>query len=117
VPATASDITPPTGVLAELDAARAQIDVLEHPFYLRWRAGGLRADELELYARQYRHAVLALAQASTRAAEEAPADAAAELQAHAREEAAHVALWDRFAAATAAAVAPNGAAGDATPSP
>jgi pyrroloquinoline quinone (PQQ) biosynthesis protein C len=98
------DSRQPTGVIAALDAVRAEIDVLEHPFYLRWRAGGLSAQELELYARQYRHAVLALADASARASEEAPLGAAAELQTHADEEAAHVALWDRFAAATAQTV-------------
>jgi pyrroloquinoline quinone (PQQ) biosynthesis protein C len=100
--AVPTHITSPTALLAALDAARAEIDVLEHPFYLRWRAGELGAGELALYARQYRHAVLALARASACAAEEAPADAAGELHAHAREEAGHVALWDRFAAAASA---------------
>lgn len=95
--------TSPTHVLAALDRARAEIDVLGHSFYLRWRAGRLAPRELALYAHQYGHAVRALADASACAAEEAPGDAAAELQAHAHEEAAHVALWERFAAATAMA--------------
>jgi pyrroloquinoline-quinone synthase len=101
--AAASDTTRPTDLVAVLDRARAEIDVLEHPFYRRWRAGRLRPYELDLYARQYRHAVLALAEASERAAAEAPAGEAPALQAHAREEAGHVALWDRFAAAALAA--------------
>jgi pyrroloquinoline quinone (PQQ) biosynthesis protein C len=108
------DIRQPAGVLAALDAVRAEVDVLEHPFYLRWRAGGLSAHELGVYAQQYRQAVLALAEASARASEEAPVDAAAELRAHADEETDHVELWDRFAGATAAAARRSG---DATPLP
>jgi pyrroloquinoline quinone (PQQ) biosynthesis protein C len=94
---SASATRRPTDILAALDRARAEINVLEHPFYRRWRAGCLRPCELETYAAQYRHAVLALAEASHRAAEEAPADDAPGLRAHAQEEAGHVALWDRFA--------------------
>ena len=101
--ASTRDTRLPADLLAALDAARCEVDVLEHPFYLRWRAGRLRPYELELYAGQYRHAVLSLAEVSARTAEEAPPYAAAELQEHAREEAGHVALWDRFVAATAGA--------------
>jgi pyrroloquinoline quinone (PQQ) biosynthesis protein C len=86
-------------VLDRLDATRAAINVLEHPFYRRWSAGELSPGELSHYAGEYRHAVVALAEASALAAGEAePADAPG-LSAHAREEAAHVELWDRFAAA------------------
>jgi pyrroloquinoline-quinone synthase len=92
-------------VLARLDETRAAINVLEHPFYQRWSAGELSAGELDLYAGEYRHAVLALADASARAAECAAAqggesvEAAAHsegLRRHAEEEAAHVALWEQF---------------------
>ena len=69
-------------------------NVLDHPFYQRWSRGELSADELALYAGQYRHVVVALAQAAGGAAHAA---ASAELAAHAGEEAAHVALWDAFA--------------------
>ena len=69
-------------------------NVLDHPFYQRWSRGELTAGELALYAGQYRHAVVALAQAADGAARAA---ADAELAAHAGEEAAHVALWDAFA--------------------
>jgi pyrroloquinoline quinone (PQQ) biosynthesis protein C len=89
-------------VLAQLDRARAQIDVLEHPFYRRWSAGQLGAQELASYAAEYRHAVVALAQASACAASAAGPAHAGLLRAHAEEEAAHVALWDQFADAAAA---------------
>ncbi|MFL5827339.1 MAG: iron-containing redox enzyme family protein [Thermoleophilaceae bacterium] len=80
-----------------LEAERGRYDVLSHPFYTRWSAGELTREELALYAGQYRHAVLALAEQS-RAAAEAADDPATrtELELHAREEEAHVELWDRF---------------------
>src|SRR5918995_6836566 len=37
-------------------------NVLDHPFYVRWSRGELTATDLALYAGQYRHAVVALAQ-------------------------------------------------------
>jgi pyrroloquinoline quinone (PQQ) biosynthesis protein C len=40
---------------AELDRALAGRHLLSHPFYLRWEAGELGADELHAYAGQYRH--------------------------------------------------------------
>jgi pyrroloquinoline-quinone synthase len=101
-------------VLAKLDETRAAINVLEHPFYQRWSAGELSAAELDRYAGEYRRAVLALAHASAQAAECAVASAAtspvaashsAELSEHAEEEAAHVALWEQFERAAAAAPA------------
>jgi pyrroloquinoline-quinone synthase len=89
-------------VLARLDQARAANSILEHPFYLRWSAGELAADELSCYAGEYRHAVIALAQASTLAATMASPAHAPLLRAHAAEETAHVALWDEFARSTGA---------------
>jgi pyrroloquinoline quinone (PQQ) biosynthesis protein C len=80
-----------------LDRERAERNVLEHRFYTRWNAGELTEAELALYGAEYRHAVLALADASELAAGCAPAEHAAGLRAHAREEADHVALWDAFA--------------------
>lgn len=76
-------------VVARIEAAAARWNVLEHPFYQRWSAGELTRDELAEYAAQYRHAVVALADAAGAAGN---AD-------HAREERDHVALWDGFAAA------------------
>ncbi|MCW3029344.1 MAG: pyrroloquinoline quinone, partial [Solirubrobacterales bacterium] len=89
-------------VLARLDETRAARSILEHPFYLRWSAGELSAQELSCYAGEYRHAVVALAEASARAAAKAPPAHAPALQAHAAEEASHVALWDEFARAAGA---------------
>jgi pyrroloquinoline-quinone synthase len=83
-------------VLARLDETRDTIDVLEHPFYKRWSAGALEEAELAFYAGEYRHAVLALADVSARAAAKAPPSLREGLRRHAEEEAAHVALWDRF---------------------
>ena len=73
--------------LARIEAAARRWNVLDHPFYQRWSAGELTAGELAEYAAQYRHAVVALADAA----------AAAGNEEHAREEREHVALWDAFA--------------------
>jgi pyrroloquinoline-quinone synthase len=73
--------------LARIEAAAARWNVLEHPFYQRWSAGELTPSELAEYAAQYRHAVVALADAA----------AAAGNDEHAREEREHIALWDAFA--------------------
>jgi pyrroloquinoline-quinone synthase len=74
--------------LARIDAAARRWNVLDHPFYQRWSNGELTQGELAEYAAQYRHAVVALADAA----------AATGNQEHAREERDHVALWDAFAA-------------------
>jgi pyrroloquinoline-quinone synthase len=84
---------------SRLDDVHRRWDVLDHPFYQRWSRGELSAAELALYAGQYRHAVVALARAADSTAR---ASASLELAAHAGEEAAHVALWDAFAAAAGA---------------
>ena len=73
-------------VIAGIDAARERWNVLEHPFYTRWENGELTHDELARYAGEYRHAVVALARAARTAG------------LHAEEEAAHISLWDDFAA-------------------
>ncbi|HWF31202.1 MAG TPA: iron-containing redox enzyme family protein [Solirubrobacteraceae bacterium] len=99
-------------VLARLDEARSEINVLEHPFYQRWSAGELSPAELGLYAGEYREAVVALAQASSLAAQKAAPKHAPGLARHAAEEAQHVELWDRFASETdeRAGAAPTGGA-------
>ncbi|HEY2142287.1 MAG TPA: iron-containing redox enzyme family protein [Solirubrobacteraceae bacterium] len=85
-------------VIARLDEVRSTISVLEHPFYLRWSAGELSARELDLYSGEYRQAVVALADASARAAAQAAgSEHERGLLLHAEEEAAHVALWEEFA--------------------
>ena len=69
----------------QIAAVREAWDVLRHPFYVRWSLGELTRDELARYAGQYRHAVVALAEAAERSGAE-----------HAAEEREHVALWDDF---------------------
>lgn len=90
-------------IFDQLDALRARVNVLEHPFYQRWSAGELTAEELDFYAGEYRHAVVALAEASRRAAAKAGPEHAAGLARHAAEEQSHVELWDDFAAAVGSA--------------
>jgi pyrroloquinoline-quinone synthase len=85
-----------------LDAARMRINVLEHPFYERWNAGELEPAELGFYAGEYRHAVVALADASHLAAAKAGSRHAAALDRHAAEETSHIELWDDFARAVGA---------------
>jgi pyrroloquinoline-quinone synthase len=86
----------------ELENVRERWNVLEHPFYRRWSEGELSRQELAFYAGEYRHAVAALAEAFGHAARGAELDAGygaserAELEAHAREEAEHVPLWQEF---------------------
>ena len=79
-----------------IEEARARWNVLEHPFYERWSAGDLSREELARYSGQYRHATEAIARLSADAADAAPEDERHELRRHAKEEAAHVALWDGF---------------------
>ena len=90
-----------------IESARERWNVLEHPFYQRWSAGELTEEELARYSGQYRHAVEAIATMSQTVAEGAPERA--DLRSHAREEAAHVELWDGFVAAAGgdAAAAPT----------
>jgi pyrroloquinoline-quinone synthase len=84
-------------LLDRLDAARERWNVLRHPFYRRWSEGDLSREELAFYAGEYRHAVIALAEASEDAADRCDTSLRAELSEHAAEEREHVELWDRFA--------------------
>lgn len=77
-----------------IEAARSRWNVLEHPFYRRWSAGELSAEELSRYSGQYRHAVSAIAEVSDYVARELPGEA--DLDGHAREEREHIEVWDRF---------------------
>jgi pyrroloquinoline-quinone synthase len=92
-------------VFSRIDEARRECNVLEHPFYERWSAGELSAEELGFYAGQYRYAVIALAQASSSAAAQAGVEHRVGLERHAVEEHGHVALWDEFARAAGATTA------------
>ena len=86
-------------LLTRLDDVRRGNDVLRHSFYRRWSAGTLGREELAFYAGEYRHAVVALAAQSEAAAEHAEPALRPGLAAHAREETAHIEIWDRFAEA------------------
>jgi pyrroloquinoline-quinone synthase len=86
-------------VLARIEDARRECNVLEHPFYQRWSAGELSAQELGFYAGEYRHAVVALADASDSVAAKVDSKRRTGLERHAAEERSHIALWDEFAAA------------------
>jgi pyrroloquinoline-quinone synthase len=44
---------PNTELLAKIDAAIAEKNLLKHPFYLDWQAGKLSRESLQLYAAQY----------------------------------------------------------------
>jgi pyrroloquinoline-quinone synthase len=75
-------------LIERIDEARSRWNVLDHPFYASWERGELSREALSFYAGEYRHAVVALAQAAATGGDPA----------HAAEEAAHVGLWDGFAA-------------------
>lgn len=89
-------------LLSRLDAVRRRHDVLRHSFYQRWSAGTLEREELAFYAGEYRHVVVALAKQSEAAAADAEPVLRPGLARHAREETAHIELWDRFARAVGA---------------
>ena len=76
-------------LIDRIDEARTRWNVLDHPFYLRWERGELSREDLVYYAGEYRHAVVALADAAAVGGDSE----------HAAEEAAHIDLWDDFAAA------------------
>lgn len=79
-----------------IEQARAECNVLEHPFYQRWSAGQLTREELADYSGQYRYATEAIARMSSSIAAVAPSGERAGLEAHAEEESTHVAMWDGF---------------------
>lgn len=92
----------------ELEELHARHDVLKHPFYQRWSNGELTLNELSRYAGQYRHGVVALAEAATHASaagEQHPSRRASrQLSQHASEEVEHIELWDQFTEAVGGCV-------------
>ena len=85
-------------IFDRIERSRSRWNVLRHPFYQRWTAGELTAEELARYSGQYRYAVEAIATLSAAAAEAAPERS--ELRRHAAEELGHVRLWDGFVEAS-----------------
>jgi pyrroloquinoline-quinone synthase len=81
---------------SRFDEIAERWNVLAHPFYQRWSRGELSREELARYSGQYRHAVVALARASQKAAPSADGPLREHFERHAAEEAGHVELWDRF---------------------
>ena len=79
-----------------IEESRAQHNVLEHPFYVRWSEGELSSEELARYSGQYRHATEALAKLTADTAELAPERHRDEIELHAAEEQGHIGLWDDF---------------------
>ncbi|MDQ6781254.1 MAG: iron-containing redox enzyme family protein [Candidatus Eremiobacteraeota bacterium] len=99
---------------SQLDSICERWNLLKHPFYVAWAAGTLSRAQLRDYAAQYAHVVAAIPQWIAADGAAHPARAA-ELRAHAAEEAEHVGMWAEFAAALADGqvpahdVAPNAA--------
>jgi pyrroloquinoline-quinone synthase len=91
-------------LIERLDAARRRWNVLEHPFYRRWECGELSPKDLSAYAGEYRHAVVALAEAADKAAPLSGSE-------HSDEERAHIDLLDDFATAVGAEPRPARLAG------
>ncbi len=83
-----------TSIWQRIESSRERWDVLNHPFYQRWSAGELTADELARYSGQYRHAVEAIATMSDSVADAMPERE--DLRRHAAEERGHLRLWDGF---------------------
>ena len=103
-----------TDFFNRLEGVRARWNVLNHSFYQRWSEGTLSRDELARYAGEYRHVVVALADAAAGAARAADPKLRAQLEAHAAEEASHIPLWDGFARAVGGDPATQGGSGDAS---
>lgn len=95
---------PPTDIRTEIDVLLTGRRLLEHPFYRRWEAGELTADELRSYAEQYRHFEEMLPSFLAELAGRLPDSAARDLvEANLVDECSdpepHIALFEDFAAA------------------
>lgn len=84
------------GFWQEIEERRSRWNVLAHPFCARWAVGELAPGELAIYASEFEHGVMAIANASTRAAGMEGGDSARVAQL----EAVHVSSWRAFARAT-----------------
>jgi pyrroloquinoline-quinone synthase len=93
-PTTKQGVDVSKSIWDRIESSRERWDVLNHPFYQRWSAGELSADELARYSGQYRHAVEAIAEMSDSVADALPERE--DLRRHAAEELGHLRLWDGF---------------------
>jgi hypothetical protein len=96
---------------SELALLRERWNVLAHPFCVRWSAGEATRSDLEAYAREHDHLIVALAVASRNAAAKASGLLGEALGAHAAEEEAQVELWRAYARGIG--LRPDGALDDA----
>lgn len=87
-------------LMAEIDHRRDHWTARRHPLYERWAQGQLSDGELQLYAAEHHHVVVALAEVADRAAARAEGLLREALVDHARERDADVERWCRFAMAT-----------------
>lgn len=87
-------------LLAEIQHRRDCWPGRRHPFHQRWFAGELTAVELQTYAGEHHHVVVALADVSRRAAALADGMLAEELVRHGARREHGVDLWCAFALAT-----------------
>lgn len=75
-------------------------DARQHPYHQRWSAGLLGPADLQLYAAEYQHVVVAIAQAATAAARLSEGPVAARLERYAERRRHRVDSWMAFARAT-----------------
>lgn len=87
-------------LMAEIDHRRDHWTARRHPLYERWAQGRLSDGELQLYASEHHHVVVAVADVAGRAADRAEGLLHAALSDYARECEADVGRWCRFARAT-----------------
>jgi pyrroloquinoline quinone (PQQ) biosynthesis protein C len=96
----AGKLTQATWLVAEIDHRRDWWAAQRHPFHERWSAGQLTPAELQAYAGEHHHAVVAIADVSRRAAMLADGMLHDELVSHWGERERELELWCEFAAAT-----------------
>jgi len=88
-----------TWLMAEVDHRREWWTAERHPFYVRWSAGELTAQDLQAYAEEHHHVAATLADVTRRGAALADGLLAEELIRHARERDAELDMWSEFALA------------------
>lgn len=87
-------------LVAEIDHRRDFWTPQRHPFYMRWAAGELTDDDLQAYAAEHHHVIVALADAAARAADRSDGLLGERLAAHAQAREDEIELWCHFARAT-----------------
>jgi pyrroloquinoline quinone (PQQ) biosynthesis protein C len=84
---------------AELSRLQDTMSLHRHPFQRRWRAGELSGAELQAFAGEHHHCVVALAGAARRAARLTDGLLAEQLSRYAEDQEDYVDLWCEFAVA------------------